>query len=167
MTQPAATSHQVRRADLDDAADGQAIEALIDAYARDPRGGGRPLAPDALARLLPGLRAHPGARVWLAFAGTDAVGICVAFTGFSTFHARPLLNIHDVAVLPGHRGHGVAHALLAAAEAEARRLGCCKLTLEVLEDNLPARRLYARFGFADVKYGDSGPARFLGKLLSG
>jgi ribosomal protein S18 acetylase RimI-like enzyme len=60
----------------------------------------------------------------------------------------------------------VGRALLAAAEAHAVAIGCCKLTLEVLEDNAPARGLYARFGFRDVTYGDSGPARFLGKPLA-
>jgi ribosomal protein S18 acetylase RimI-like enzyme len=157
---------QVRVADLEDARDAQAVVHLIDAYARDPRGGGTPLAEDARKRLVPGLRAHPTTRVWLAFDGARAVGVCVGFLGFSTFQARPLLNIHDLAVLPDARGAGVGRALLAAAEAHAVAIGCCKLTLEVLEDNAPARGLYARFGFRDVTYGESGPARFLGKPLA-
>ena len=143
-----------------------AVVALIDAYARDPRGGGAPLTDAARARLGPGLRAHPTARAWLAFQEDEPIGVCVAFVGFSTFHARPLLNIHDLAVLAGHRGRGVGQALLAAAEAHARESGCCKLTLEVLEDNAPARRLYARAGFDDVRHGASGPTRFLGKSLA-
>jgi ribosomal protein S18 acetylase RimI-like enzyme len=59
----------------------------------------------------------------------------------------------------------VGRALLAAAEAHARATGCCKLTLEVQDDNTPARGLYASCGFRDVTYGDSGPTRFLGKAL--
>jgi ribosomal protein S18 acetylase RimI-like enzyme len=89
----------------------------------------------------------------------------VGFVGYSTFQARPLLNIHDLAVLPGRRGRGTGRALLAAAEAQALAEGCCKLTLEVQDDNTPARQLYDRFGFRDVRYGDSGPTRFLGKTL--
>jgi ribosomal protein S18 acetylase RimI-like enzyme len=154
-----------RRANLADPADAADVLRLIDAYARDPRGGGVPLAPALRERLVPGLAAHPTTCIWLAFEGTEAVGVCVGFIGYSTFHARPLLNIHDLAVLPGQRGRGVGHALLAAAESHARAAGCCKLTLEVLEDNLPARRLYARFGFDDVRYGNSGPMKFLGKTL--
>lgn len=156
-----------RRASFTDAADAAAILRLVDAYARDPRGGGQPLSQDVRERLLPGLAAHPTARAWLAFEGGEAVGVCVGFIGFSTFHARPLLNIHDLAVLAGQRGRGIGYALLAAAEADALAEGCCKLTLEVLEDNLPARRLYGRFGFNDVRYGDSGPMKFLGKPLPG
>jgi ribosomal protein S18 acetylase RimI-like enzyme len=155
----------VRRADLSDPADGAAIVQLLDAYARDPRGGGAPLPADVRERLVPGLAAHPAACAWLAFVDGVAVGVCVGFVGYSTFAARPLLNIHDLAVLPGHRGQGVGHALLAAAEQMARGAGCCKLTLEVQEDNLPARRLYARFGFQDVRYGDSAATKFLGKPL--
>jgi ribosomal protein S18 acetylase RimI-like enzyme len=159
----AATPVQVRRADLRDDADAAAIVMLLDAYAADPRGGGVPL-PDAVkARLVAGLCATTAARVWLAFDGLQPVGVCVAFLGYSTFQARPLLNIHDLAVLPGCRGRGTGGALLAAAEAQALAEGCCKLTLEVQDDNTPARQLYERFGFRDVRYGDSGPTRFLSK----
>ena len=61
----------------------------------------------------------------------------------------------------------MGRALLGAAEEHARRRGCCKLTLEVQDDNTPARALYQRFGFADVVYGDSAATRFLAKPLEG
>ncbi|MDP7573186.1 MAG: GNAT family N-acetyltransferase, partial [Myxococcota bacterium] len=93
------------------------------------------------------------------------VGVAVCFLGFSTFQARPLLNIHDLAVLPEWRGRGVGRALLAAAEDRARQRGCCKLTLEVQDSNRRALQLYERFGFSDFVIGDSGPTRFLAKLL--
>ncbi len=157
----------VRPANLADPADAAAIVRLIDAYARDPHGGGTPLAPQVRSRLAAGLAAHPTAHAWLAFEADTAIGVCIGFVGYSTFQAMPLLNIHDLAVLSGHRGRGVGRALLAAAERTAGSAGCCKLTLEVQEDNLPARRLYEDFGFTDVRYGDSGPTRFLGKPLTG
>lgn len=157
----------VRAADLADAEDTDAVVHLLDAYARDPRGGGQPLPDEVRGRLASGLRAHPMALVWLAFNGEAAAGVCVAFIGYSTFQARPLLNIHDLAVLAAHRGRGIGRALLASAEAAARALDCCRLTLEVQEDNAPARRLYAACGFEDVRYGNSGPTRFLGKPLAG
>jgi ribosomal protein S18 acetylase RimI-like enzyme len=157
----------VRPADFGNAADAADIVRLVDAYARDPRGGGTPLAAEVRGRLVPGLAAIPAARAWLAFEGGTAIGVCISFFGYSTFHAMPLLNIHDLAVLPEYRGRGAGQALLAAAEDAARAAGCCKLTLEVLEDNLPARRLYEFRGFHDVRYGNSGPTRFLAKPLSG
>ncbi len=139
---------------------------LLNAYATDPRGGGAPLPDVVQARLVAGLMATPTARVWLAFDGPRAVGVCVGFLGYSTFQARPLLNIHDLAVLPGQRGRGTGRALLAAAETFARGEGCCKLTLEVQDDNAPALRLYDGFGFRDVRYGTSGPTRFLSKPIT-
>ena len=54
---------------------------------------------------------------------------------------------------PAWRGRGIARALLAAGEAEARRRGLERMTLRVrltLEDN---QRLFAGFGFAPVGQG--------------
>jgi ribosomal protein S18 acetylase RimI-like enzyme len=134
-------------ADLADPRHQQAIVALVDAYARDPMGNGQGL-PEAVRReLIPGLRRHPTTVVFLAFDGEAPVGIAVCFLGFSTFAARPLLNIHDLAVLPAYRGLGVGRRLLQRVEAKARQLGCCKLTLEVREDNQPAQQLYWKMGF--------------------
>jgi ribosomal protein S18 acetylase RimI-like enzyme len=144
---PAAGGYWVRPADLADPKDAAAVVTLLDAYARDPMGDARGLPRAAREALIPGLRAFPGCLVLLAGRGADAVGVAVGFPGFSTFRARPLLNIHDLAVLPAHRGQGVGALLLAATEAKAKRRGCCKLTLEVREDNARARALYARCGF--------------------
>ena len=155
----------IREADLADPDQAGAVVALIDAYARDAFGGGKPLPPAVRAGLIPGLRAHPTTLVLLAVDGAEAVGVAVCFFGFSSFQARPLLNVHDLAVRPDARGRGVGRALLAAAEARARARGCCKLTLEVLDRNDRARGLYASVGFADVGLGDSTFTRFLTKPL--
>jgi GNAT superfamily N-acetyltransferase len=143
-----------------------ALIDVLDTYAADPVGGGVPLARDVRERLVPALAAHPTALILLAFDDRRAVGIAVCFFGFSTFQARALLNIHDLAVIPDCRGMGVGRALLAAAEAHALQRGCCKLTLEVQDDNHRARALYERFGFADFIVGTSAPTRFLSKNLS-
>ena len=140
--------------------------ALTQAYAADPMGNGAALPPEIAARLVPGLREHPTTLVLLAHVGDEAVGIATCFRGFSTFRARPLLNVHDLAVLPGHRGRGVGALLLAAAERKARELGCCRLTLEVQENNSRARRVYARAGFSHMTYEESaGGALFFVKAL--
>jgi ribosomal protein S18 acetylase RimI-like enzyme len=123
-------------------------------------GGGQPIPPDVLERIVHALRTHPTALVLLAFDDDEPVGIAVCFRGLSTFRARPLLNIHDLAVLPPYRGRGIGRALLRAAEEHARLQGCCRLTLEVLESNAGARALYRRFGFDD-----SIVSRFLVKPL--
>ncbi len=156
----------VRAADLADPKDAATIVDLVMSYAGDPMGGGTPLAPDVRERMVPGLRAHPTTLVLLAFADERPVGVAVCFFGFSTFQARPLLNIHDLAVLSEARGQGVGRALLATAEARARARGCGKLTLEVLDENQRARALYASVGFADGGLAASGFTRFLTKLLT-
>ncbi len=156
----------IRQADLTSPGDPAAIVPVLDSYARDVMGGGEPLRPDVRARLPQALRDHPTTVAFLSCDEGQPVGVAVCFVGFSTFHARPLLNIHDLAVVPDRRGQGIGRALLEAAEAEARRRGCCKLTLEVRDDNVRARRLYDGFGFTDFVVGPtSTPTRFLAKAL--
>ena len=157
-------SLHVREADFASERDANGILAVLDSYASAPVGGGQPLAPDVRERLIPMLREHPTSLVLLAFVDDEPVGIAVCFFGLSSFRARPLLNIHDLAVLPQYHGQGVGRALLKAVEDRARRKGCCKLTLEVLDDNTRARDLYRRFGFDDVVVGKSA-TRFLAKPL--
>lgn len=140
-------------ANLEDAAHQRAIRSLLDGYARDPMGDGRALPRDVLERLIPGLQRHPTSLVFLAFDGDEAIGLAVCFVGFSTFAARPLVNLHDLAVTPGQRGRGAGRLLLQRVEARARELGCCRLTLEVRSDNDRARGLYASFGFRDKAFG--------------
>ena len=137
----------IRRVDYTAAADRAALITLLDAYAQDPMGGGTPLADDVKARLCDELAALPSAASFIAWIGDEAVGLVNTFEGYSTFKAKPLLNVHDVAVLSAHRGRGVGQALLAACEALARERGCCKLTLEVLSGNRRALRSYESFGF--------------------
>lgn len=161
-----AAAVEVVEADLGNAAHARGIVEILDAYAREPVGGERPLAPPVRERLVPELAKQAHALVLLAFADARPAGVAVCFRGFSTFAARPLLNIHDLAVLPERRSAGIGRALLAAAEARARALGCCKLTLEVREDNARARGLYRSVGFADYAAGaDPMPTFFLEKRL--
>lgn len=56
-------------------------------------------------------------------------------------------RLTSIAIAPGRAGQGVGRALLAAAEAEARRHGAASLRLEVRADNRPAQRLYERAGY--------------------
>lgn len=136
------------RADLRCQAHAQALVTLLDGYARDPMGGGEPLSAYARAHLAETLAARPGTHVLLAYAGAQPVGLLNAFEGFSTFACRPLLAVHDIAVAPGWRGQGIGQRLLAEAEAVAREIGACKLTLEVLDGNAPAQAAYRKAGFA-------------------
>ena len=155
------------KADLNNPDHCAAIPAMINAYASDPMGGGAPLDPARLADIVPGLRKHPASLVFLAFNEAGPVGIANCFIGFSTFAAQPLVNIHDLAVLERHRGQGIGLDLLRAIEVEARNMGCCKLTLEVRDDNTRASAIYRQFGFDDFTTGaDTVPTFFLEKKLA-
>src|SRR5688572_15453399 len=129
-------------ADLANPSHQAAIIDLLDMYCRDEFGDGQPLAVDARQRLIPGLIKHGGARVFLAFDGQQPLGMAICLIGFSSFRAKPLLNIHDIAVSPAARGKGIGRKLLEAVAAEARALGCGKVTLEVRSDNQRAMALY-------------------------
>jgi ribosomal protein S18 acetylase RimI-like enzyme len=157
----------IAEADLGNPVHQDAIVHLVDAYAHDPMGGGQGLPEEVRTGLIPGLQQHPTTMVFLAWHGDAPVGIAVCFVGFSTFRARPLLNIHDLAVVPAYRRHGVGRLLLEQVTAKARALGCCKLTLEVRADNQPAQRLYEAVGFDNTaSYGGAVRVWFLEKRLA-
>jgi len=156
----------IRPADLAAPEDARIIVELLDEYARDPMGGGSPLPGDVRRRLPGELARRPGAHALMARLDGEPAGMALCFEGFSTFAARPLLNIHDFMVRAPLRGRGVGRALMAAAEDLARALGCCKLTLEVLEGNAPAQALYRAAGFAGYSLSDeTGRALFWQKKL--
>ena len=112
------------------------------------------------------LRQRPDFVGVMAWTGAEAVGLANAFEGFSTFAAKPLLNVHDIVVRWDRRGRGIGQRLLHAMEALARQRGCCKLTLEVLSNNHRALASYRRFGFGDYQLDpDAGTARFMEKRL--
>lgn len=169
MTDPLdPTAHALRicRADYRNPVHADALVRLLDAYAQDPAGGGEALSGFAKANLVKELAARPQAFSVLAFADGEAVGLVNCIEGFSTFACRPLVNVHDVAVLASHRGRRVAGQMLALVERIARERGACKLTLEVLAGNAGAIRLYERVGFAGYQLDPSmGRAQFFQKWL--
>ncbi len=154
-------------ADYGNPRDAAAVIALLDAYARDPMGGGAPLAEGVRARLIGDLAANAQAFSLIARLDGVPVGLANCFMAYSTFAAAPIVNIHDFAVLPGHRGAGIGKALLAAVEAEALKRGACKITLEVLSGNHPAKALYASQGYGDYQLDPAaGQALFWQKRLT-
>ncbi|RUO26972.1 GNAT family N-acetyltransferase [Aliidiomarina minuta] len=125
----------------------RALIELLDAYSRDPMGGGSPLPERTRATLIEKMLAQPGVYSFIAYLDDKPVGLANCVEGFSTFAAQPLCNIHDVAVLKEYRGEGIAQALMQQVAEKARERDCCKVTLEVLTGNDRARHAYRRFGF--------------------
>lgn len=122
------------------------IMYLTNAYAMDEMGGAEPLPGETLKQMIEGLRETGNAFTMLVYDQDKAVGLANCFIGFSTFEARKIINIHDLIVLSEYRSRGIGEKLLESVQKKARQLKCCKMTLEVREDNR-ARNLYERFGF--------------------
>lgn len=157
----------VRRVDYSNADHMAALLDMLDAYASDPMGGGEPLSDQTRKNLPQILRSTPHATSFVAYISDQPVGLINGFETVSTFAAKPLINIHDLAVLASARGKGVASLLMQAMEQHAIDKGCCKLTLEVLTGNVSASRLYHHLGYRQYELDPNmGQAVFLQKKLA-
>lgn len=156
---------KIIQADLADPSHQTALLSLLDHYAQDPMANGKPLEKAILDRVISGLQEHPTTIVFLAYQEAQPVGLAICFLGFATFAAKPLINVHDLAVLSEVRGQGIGRALLRAVEAHSKELGCCKVTLEVFERNDRAKGLYESEGFQQLQYGEAGGALFMAKSV--
>jgi N-acetylglutamate synthase-like GNAT family acetyltransferase len=91
----------------------------------------------------------------LAFVGGEPAGLINGFIGFSTFAAKPLVNIHDCAVSPKFRRRGVCGKLLAAVESLARDRGCCKVRLSQQQTRYKQKHTFAQPLLTRVLFTDS------------
>ncbi len=161
---PSASESPLRcfEADLTREEHRSAVVDLVDMYAREPLARGSGLPREVLTRLPEFLRTFPTAHVFFAQASASAddrldsyLGVAVCVRTFTTFAAAPMMNVHDIAVRPGHRGKGIGRALLAEVQRRAIELGCVRLSLEVHRDNAGAIAAYRNFGFADGEKTDA------------
>ncbi|MEE2022977.1 GNAT family N-acetyltransferase [Alkalimonas mucilaginosa] len=139
---------EVKAVNYQEPAQAQQLVYLLNQYALDPMGGGEPLSEEVQAQLAKRLAERSDTFSFIAYIDGVAAALVNCVENFSTFAARPIMNIHDIAVLPAYRGQGLSTALLQAVEQLARARNCCKLTLEVLEGNTIAKASYQKFGFA-------------------
>ena len=154
-------------ADLSNPAHADAVVYLLNEYARDEMGGGAELSGFVKQNLISELEKRQGIHSIIAFIGEKPAGLAICMEGFSTFACKPLLNVHDMVVAQEFRGRGISRRLLAKAEEIARKLGCCKLTLEVLEGNQVARAAYRSFGFEGYELNpEAGKALFWQKKIA-
>ncbi len=130
----------------------EALVELINAYLSDNMGENRLLSCDIQDRLISGLTKHPAALLFFAEYKNKLIGLATCFIGFSTFHAKKLINIHDLIVLPEYRRHKVAEKIILFVEKKAQDMDCFKLTLEVRMDNIKAKGLYKKLGFSSGEH---------------
>ena len=146
---------------------GKDLLNLLDCYARDPMGGGEPLAQYVKENLLNELSKLPHAFSLICYVDGVAAGLVNCFDGFSSFTCKPLVNIHDLIVANDFRGLGIGQQLLQKVEEIAVEKGCGKLTLEVLEGNAIAQATYTKFGFSGYELDpQAGRALFWDKKLN-
>ncbi|MCW9013738.1 MAG: GNAT family N-acetyltransferase [Gammaproteobacteria bacterium] len=158
---------EIIQADLHNQSHASALLELLNGYAMDPMGGGEPLSEYTRQNLITALQQREDAVVVLAFVDNRPAGLIICFEGFSTFACRPLLNIHDVTVANEFRGMGLSTRMLEKVAAIAIQQGCCKLTLEVLENNTIAQASYIKSGFRAYQLDPSmGRALFWEKKLT-
>jgi GNAT superfamily N-acetyltransferase len=157
---------EILLADLSLPSHGETIIYLLNEYAKDEMGGGTELSIFVKNNLVSELKKRQGVYIILAFVEGHPAGLVNCFEGFSTFACKPLLNIHDVIVIAEYRGRGISKKLLNKAEEIAIDLGCCKLTLEVLEGNTIAQMAYKSCGYSGYELNPkTGRAMFWQKKL--
>jgi putative acetyltransferase len=129
---------QIRRDDLS----GPEIRALLEEHVRSMHS----LSPPGSVHVLDlaGLR-EPGISFWTVWSDGQLLG-CGALKALSPTHGE----IKSMRTVPAHRGKGVARALLRHIIEVAEARGYERLSLETGSPAAfePARRLYARHGFA-------------------
>lgn len=158
---------EILKADYSNKEHEKVIPMLLDAYARDTAGGGKPLDDSVKSNLVKELGKLSHAFSIIAYVDGEPAGLVNCFKGFSTFHCKPLVNIHDIVVMERFRGIGLSQKMLEKVEQIAGDEGCCKLTLEVLDNNEIAKSAYRKFGFAAYEIRpEMGTAQFWQKLLT-
>ena len=138
----------------------------MNGYACEPIVGGEPLSSHVRENLVAELAKLPGAFSVLAYVDSQAAGLVNCMMGFSTFKCKPLVNIHDVTVDQAFRGRKLCQKMFDEVQRVAMERGCCKLTLEVLDGNVAAKKAYKNFGFqADKVAPVNGIALFWQKVI--
>ena len=127
------------------------ISFLMNEYASDLMGGGKPLPEKIKNGLANELSKLTYAFSVIGYIDAKPAGLINCFEAFSTFACKPLVNIHDIIVSKEYRGNGLSRQMLKKVEDIAISKGCCKLTLEVLEGNTIARKSYETFGFSSYE----------------
>lgn len=157
----------IKQVDYQDVAQGQDLVMCLNGYALDPMGGGEPLPEEVKKNLLPALQKQTNVFSVIAYVDNQPAGLINCIEGFSTFNAKPLVNIHDVIVLEAYRGQGLTAKMFEQVEKIAHQKNACKLTLEVLEGNLIAQKAYKKIGFSGYELDPKvGKAIFWQKKLS-
>ncbi|RIH63960.1 GNAT family N-acetyltransferase [Mariniphaga sediminis] len=120
---------------------------LLNDYMEDDIGTGKPMPKELGPQIIDGLKEHPVYLGFFACVEDEFAALANCNLNFSTWQAKPLINIHDFIVSPDFRKQGVGLFLLKEIERYATQKGYCRINLEVRHDNYNAQNLYLKAGF--------------------
>ena len=157
---------QLVKVDYQNEQDTKALINLLQMYAQDPMGGNKAIDQSIIDSLPKALQARSFMHSFLVYSNQTPIAFANCIESFSTFSAKGVLNIHDFAVMPTFRGQNISQFLLSGIQNFATKIGCSKLTLEVLEGNKSAVRAYQKAGFSAYQLApEMGNAMFWQKNL--
>ena len=117
-----------KKVDFDNSEDLSGFTMLLKHYSADPAGGGERIAEEHIQDTIHGLAERHYAHSFLAHLDNRAVGLVTCFESFSTFWAKPILNIHDFVVLKSYRNQGIAQKMLTGIESSQKERLCKNYT---------------------------------------
>lgn len=139
----------ILKVDLQNPVHCEQVIKLLNDYMADPMGNNRPMPKELGPKIIAGLKQHCGFLGFFVKVDEQFAGLANCNINFSTFQAKPLINIHDFIVAPEFRNIGAGHFLLRGVLNYASQNGYCRVNLEVREDNRTAKSLYRKMGFND------------------
>ena len=122
---------------------------LLNDYMLDDMGIGKPMPAELGPQIIKGLKKHPAYLGFFICVGEDFAALANCNLNFSTWKAKPLINIHDFIVSLDYRKRGVGLFLLDEIARYAKEKGYCRVNLEVRQDNYKAQNLYKKVGFKE------------------
>lgn len=127
----------------------KAVISLLNDYMLDEMGIGEAMPVQLGPRIIEGLKKHKAYMGFLVEIDDEFAALANCNLNFSTWKAKPLINIHDFIVSPRFRKRGVGLFLLKSIEDFAKENGYCRINLEVRHDNYKAQNLYKKAGFRE------------------
>lgn len=135
--------------DISDSNHQKAVINLLDIYMQDEMGINAPMPENLVSKIIDGFKNHSAYLGFLVLLDGEFVALANCNENFSTFKAKPLINIHDFIVHPDYRKMGVAKFLLNSIATYGKKNGFCRINLEVRNDNIKAQSLYKKCGYSE------------------
>ena len=125
------------------------LVTVLSEYRIDDMGASVPYNDQEVIDLKRRLLEQKSIEVFLLYVNKQIAGGSVCFRSMSTFSTKNIVNIHDICILKDFRGNGFGRKLMTHIIDYAKELNCSKVTLEVREDNVAARKLYRSLMFSE------------------